>query len=182
MIQCDLFFSSRRRDTRFKCDWSSDVCSSDLEDIIRYNRASKVYQVDVGDYGRVTAANHEKNEITVNLTDGRELTYNPSRLSGVSVYKDAHREFAEGDRIQFRAPFTERRVANGELGTIARIKDEELTVALDSGREVSFEAKKFRHIDHGYAITSHSSQDTTRDRVQLNAYTRETKLLRNDHM
>src|SRR2546430_11685984 len=24
------FFSSRRRHTRFDCDWSSDVCSSDL--------------------------------------------------------------------------------------------------------------------------------------------------------
>src|SRR5260370_23097656 len=24
-----FFFSSRRRHTRFKCDWSSDVCSSD---------------------------------------------------------------------------------------------------------------------------------------------------------
>src|SRR2546430_5424868 len=27
-----FFFSSRRRHTRFDCDWSSDVCSSDLED------------------------------------------------------------------------------------------------------------------------------------------------------
>src|SRR5207237_3135214 len=27
-----FFFSSRRRHTRFKCDWSSDVCSSDLAD------------------------------------------------------------------------------------------------------------------------------------------------------
>src|SRR5207237_1644521 len=25
-----FFFSSRRRHTRFKCNWSSDVCSSDL--------------------------------------------------------------------------------------------------------------------------------------------------------
>src|SRR2546430_8060227 len=25
-----FFFSSRRRHTRFDCDWSSDVCSSDL--------------------------------------------------------------------------------------------------------------------------------------------------------
>src|SRR5205085_7851155 len=25
-----VFFSSRRRHTRFDCDWSSDVCSSDL--------------------------------------------------------------------------------------------------------------------------------------------------------
>src|SRR2546430_11564069 len=30
--QClaDFFFSSRRRHTIFDCDWSSDVCSSDL--------------------------------------------------------------------------------------------------------------------------------------------------------
>src|SRR2546427_4833498 len=27
-----FFFSSRRRHTRFDCDWSSDVCSSDLGD------------------------------------------------------------------------------------------------------------------------------------------------------
>src|SRR5436190_7604247 len=30
-----FFFSSRRRHTRSLCDWSSDVCSSDLEQIIR---------------------------------------------------------------------------------------------------------------------------------------------------
>src|SRR5256886_13730804 len=29
-VWCWLFFSSRRRHTRFDCDWSSDVCSSDL--------------------------------------------------------------------------------------------------------------------------------------------------------
>src|SRR2546427_9392217 len=37
MLLCYLyvlffFFSSRRRHTRFDCDWSSDVCSSDLRD------------------------------------------------------------------------------------------------------------------------------------------------------
>src|SRR5688572_31205669 len=37
-----FFFSSRRRHTRFDCDWSSDVCSSDLlepiEDASRVGR------------------------------------------------------------------------------------------------------------------------------------------------
>src|SRR2546430_11571898 len=28
--QCGIFVTSRRRHTRFDCDWSSDVCSSDL--------------------------------------------------------------------------------------------------------------------------------------------------------
>src|SRR5689334_24260263 len=33
LLRCDslvFFFSSRRRHTRWNCDWSSDVCSSDL--------------------------------------------------------------------------------------------------------------------------------------------------------
>src|SRR2546430_8997885 len=30
MVPYFFFFSSRRRHTRFDCDWSSDVCSSDL--------------------------------------------------------------------------------------------------------------------------------------------------------
>src|SRR5256886_9283141 len=30
LVTLFFFFSSRRRHTRFDCDWSSDVCSSDL--------------------------------------------------------------------------------------------------------------------------------------------------------
>src|SRR2546430_6855626 len=32
-----FFFSSRRRHTRFDCDWSSDVCSSDLKKTMHLN-------------------------------------------------------------------------------------------------------------------------------------------------
>src|SRR6267142_2533333 len=38
MCFCGLFFfffSSRRRHTRLTCDWSSDVCSSDLDELER---------------------------------------------------------------------------------------------------------------------------------------------------
>src|SRR5690606_41073543 len=34
-----VFFSSRRRHTRFSRDWSSDVCSSDLEPKYGYEQA-----------------------------------------------------------------------------------------------------------------------------------------------
>src|SRR5690242_21962578 len=33
MVYCAFFFSSRRRHTRLTCDWSSDVCSSDLVEL-----------------------------------------------------------------------------------------------------------------------------------------------------
>lgn len=152
------------------------------EDIIRYNRASKIYKVKVGEYATVTASNHEKNELTVRFANGRTLTYDPTRLSGVSVYNEAERSFAEGDRIQFRAPFAEKRIVNGELGSITKIESEHLHVALDSGREVSFDPQQSRHIDHGYAVTSHSSQGLTVDRVLINADTRESFRLLNDRM
>jgi conjugative relaxase-like TrwC/TraI family protein len=149
------------------------------EDVIRYNRASRVYGVKVGDYGRVTTTDHGQNTITVQMEDGREITYNPARLSGVSVYREAERAFSEGDRIQFRAPLAERRIANGELGTIEKIDGEKFTVALDGGKSVGFDAGKFRHLDHGYAVTSYSSQGQTVERVLVNADTRESELLLN---
>src|SRR2546427_5826965 len=41
VVGLDLFFfSSRRRHTRFDCDWSSDVCSSDLAQTARCARAA----------------------------------------------------------------------------------------------------------------------------------------------
>src|SRR2546430_11190749 len=38
-----FFFSSRRRHTRFDCDWSSDVCSSDLHSIFPTEREQEIY-------------------------------------------------------------------------------------------------------------------------------------------
>jgi ATP-dependent exoDNAse (exonuclease V) alpha subunit len=151
-------------------------------DIIRYNRASRVYKVNVGDYATVIATNHEKNEITVRFANGRTLTFDPTRFSGVSVYNQAERAFAERDRIQFRAPFTEKRIVNGELGSITKLEPDQIRVTLDSGREITFHPENFRHIDHGYAVTSHSSQGLTVDRVLVNADTQESVRLLNDRM
>src|SRR2546427_11207704 len=39
-----FFFSSRRRHTRFDCDWSSDVCSSDLFVRMDYGEAIAILE------------------------------------------------------------------------------------------------------------------------------------------
>jgi conjugative relaxase-like TrwC/TraI family protein len=152
------------------------------EDIVRYNTASKVYSVEAGAYGRVLDANHRYNTITVRLESGQEITYNPQRLSGVSVYKEAKRSFAEGDRIQFRAPFAEAEIKNSELGTITEIAEGKMTVALCKERVITFDPARFRHLDHGYAVTSYSAQGKTMDRVLVNAETTETDTLLNQRM
>src|SRR2546430_11436489 len=40
-----FFFSSRRRHTRFDCDWSSDVCSSDLPSYFPFTEPSVEFDV-----------------------------------------------------------------------------------------------------------------------------------------
>jgi conjugative relaxase-like TrwC/TraI family protein len=152
------------------------------EDIVRYNKGSKVLGIKKGDYGRLLSTTHADNELTVKLQDGREVTYNPKRLSGVSVYKEASRQFAVGDRIQFRAPFREANVKNTELGTITNIADGDFTILLSADRVITFNPERFSHLDHGYAVTSYSSQGKTMDRVLVNAETTETNLLVNQRM
>jgi conjugative relaxase-like TrwC/TraI family protein len=152
------------------------------EDVIRYNHTSKVYKTKPGDYAKVIETNHEKNEITVRFANGRKLIYDPKRLSGVSVYNEAERAFAEGDRVQIRAPNPAKRIVNGEFGTITKIEGERIRLTLDSKREVSLDLRQFRHLDHGYAVTSHSSQGLTFDRVLVNVDTRQSAQLVNDRM
>jgi conjugative relaxase-like TrwC/TraI family protein len=152
------------------------------EDVVRYNHGSNVLGINKGDYGRVLSVDHSANELTVQLQDGRSITYNPKRLSGVSVYKEATRLFAVGDRIQFRAPFGEAKVKNTELGTVINITQGKFSVMLSGDRIITFNPEEFPYVDHGYAVTSYSSQGKTMDRVLVNAETTETELLVNQRM
>jgi ATP-dependent exoDNAse (exonuclease V) alpha subunit len=111
------------------------------------------------------------------------VSYDPRRLQGVSVYREAERNFAEGDRIQFTAPSKELHVAGRELGTIVRLDERgEIAVRTDSGRVVEFQLKNHPHLDYGYAVTSHSSQGQTADRVLIHADTEESPHLVNSRM
>ena len=94
------------------------------------------------------------------------MSYDPRRLHGVALYREAERAFSRGDRVQFTAPNRERHIANPELGTVEKIEDSgNLQLRLDSGRTVAFNIKDNPHLDYGYAVTSHSSQGQTTDRV-----------------
>ncbi len=62
-------------------------------------------------------------------------------------------------------------VANRDLGTIQQIGENgKMTVRMDGGKDraVTFDPAEMRHFDHGYAVTSHSSQGLTSERVLVN--------------
>src|SRR3989475_7929667 len=61
-----FFFSSRRRHTRFDCDWSSDVCSSDLREHRRLETLS-------GEIGRIDSGVRSVERIVAELERKRQL-------------------------------------------------------------------------------------------------------------
>ena len=98
---------------------------------------------------------------------------NPSRLTtqsgsrALSPIGKSPRDFAEGDRIQFTATNRDLGVSNRDLGAIERIDGSQIAVRMDGEKQrtVTFDASQMRHFDHGYAVTSHSSQGLTSERV-----------------
>jgi ATP-dependent exoDNAse (exonuclease V) alpha subunit len=120
-----------------------DVAGSDrswarhyqVGDVIRYTRGSRALGLPAGTYDRVAQVHADQNQLTVRLNDGKKVTYDPQRLSGVTIYRERERAFSVGDRIQFTAPNRPRHLANRELGTIERMDARgHLQIRLDSGR------------------------------------------------
>ena len=139
--------------------------SYDPGDIVQYTKSNKAYEVAAREYARVVETNDAENTVTVERANGERLTYDPRRIQS-TVYREADREFAEGDRVQLTAAYHAQKLVNRELGTIAQIdEDGNLTLHMDSGREVAFNARQHPHLDHGYCMTSHSAQGQTSDRV-----------------
>ena len=128
-------------------------------DVLRYSRGSKETGIDKGEYAQVKSVDASNNRLTVQLQDGTQRTYDPRRQQGVSVYREQERAFSAGDRVQFTAPAQDLKVANRELGTVTSIgEDGRLSLRMDGGREIELDPRQHPHLDHGYAVTSHSAR------------------------
>ena len=144
----------------------------DVGDVLRYSRASKETGIGKGEYAQVKSIDAPNNRLTVERQDGTKRTYDPRRQQGVCVFREELRRFSVGDRIQFTAPVTELKIANRELGTIESTgHDERLCLKMDDGRAVELDPRRHPHLDHGYAMTSYSSQGQTADRVLIHVDT-----------
>jgi ATP-dependent exoDNAse (exonuclease V) alpha subunit len=144
----------------------------EINDVIRFARGSKTIGIEAAAYATVVAINPAANHLTVEKANQQLATYDPRRLTGVTVYREMERELSVGDRIQFTAPDKALGVANRDMAAVEAIHpDGRLSARLDNNRRIEFSAIEHRHFDHGYAITSHSSQGLTAERVLVHADT-----------
>ena len=149
--------------------WASHY---EIDDVVRYTRGSKAIGIEATAYASVVAIDPAANLLMVEKANHELATYDPRRLTGVSVYRETERELSVGDRIQFTAPDKSLGVANRDMGAIEAIHpDGRLCVRLDNNRQIEFSPNEHRHLDHGYAVTSHSCQGLTAERVLVHADT-----------
>jgi conjugative relaxase-like TrwC/TraI family protein len=153
-------------------------------DVLQYSTGSKAEGIERGSFATVQSVNARANTLTVSLEGGSTLTYDPRRLKGVNVFREVEREFAAGERVQFTAPNKDLGVANRDLGTVVSLEDGQMTLRMDgkSARTVRFDTAEFRQFDHGYAVTSHSSQGLTAGRVLAHIDTDSSQSLINNRL
>jgi conjugative relaxase-like TrwC/TraI family protein len=160
---------SRQELTGADRQWAAQY---EVGDTVRYSRGSRAIGMGPREYATAVGVDEVQNRLTVEKFDGEQVSYDPRRVHGVSVYKEEIRDFSKGDRVQFTAPYGEEHISNRELGNVEKIDaDGNLQIRLDSGRNVQFNIRTHRHLDYGYAVTSHSSQGLTADCVLVHVDT-----------
>ena len=86
---------------------------------------------------RVCRTDRENNTVTVKRHGGEELSYDPRRLQGVTVYREASARSRGRPRANDRA-ISRAELANRELGTVERIDgDGNLKLRMDSAARSS---------------------------------------------
>jgi len=158
-------FTNRQELTGADRQWAARY---EIGHVVRYSRGSQEIGLQQREYATVAAVDLGNNRVTVRRQDGELVTYDPKRLQGVNVYRREQRDLAAGDRIQFTTPLRQQSIANRQAGQVEKIDSEgNLRVRLDSGRTVEFNLRQHPHLDYGYAMTSHSSQGQTAERVLI---------------
>jgi conjugative relaxase-like TrwC/TraI family protein len=159
----------RQEMTGAERSWASRY---EINDVIRFVRGSKSVGIKAGEYGTAAGIDSTSNMLAVEKSTGELVNYDPRRLVGVNVYREVVHEFSAGDRIQFTAPDKLLGVANRDHAIIESIAPGgRISARLDNNRSVNFDPVEYRHFDHGYAVTSHSAQGLTSERVLVNADT-----------
>jgi hypothetical protein len=65
----------------------------EVGDVLHYQRGSTAIGIEPRSYARVVSTDPKANLLTVEKPDGQQVTYDPSRLRGISAYREIEREF-----------------------------------------------------------------------------------------
>jgi conjugative relaxase-like TrwC/TraI family protein len=149
-----------------------------IGDIIRFARNYVNLGIGNSDYAKITAVDADANRITVEMSDGRPVAFNPRSHAKTEVFEQAVRTLQVGDRIRFTRNDHDQSRTNGQILTIERIEDHRIYArdAEENHQTLNTQLACDRHIEHAYCATTYAAQGQTSDRVFIHMESFRTNL------
>jgi ATP-dependent exoDNAse (exonuclease V) alpha subunit len=126
-------------------------------------------------YAVVEGVDRRGNSLVLRTAANTRVEVFPARWdkTDAEVFTSEYRTLATGDRVQFRRPDHRHDIANGEFATIVDIDNGGARFHFDgeSPRDIELTFADMKHLDHGYASTSHSAQGATVEKCIMHADT-----------
>lgn len=141
-------------------------------DIVEARKAYPSLGLERGDQARVVDAGAGR--VTLERADGEQVQWRPALQPHLGAYTPQQRELAPGDAVRLTANDHACGIVNGERATVLAVDAERQTITLRKadGAEISLDASRPLHLDHGYCSTVHAAQGQTAERVLFEADTK----------
>ena len=112
----------------------------------------------------MATTNNIVNQINLNIQNELKLR---GQLGDNHIHING-KDFYEKDRFMFLGNSRELDIKNSNVGTIERIKGNELQIVLDGqdGRTINFNTQNYKNFDLGYSLTVHKAQGVSVDKVE----------------
>ena len=152
-----------------------DARTYQVGDYVRFGRAYRTLGVEKGEYVKVTGVQPDKNQVVLETSAGRTITWQPEKHTKVELFSQEFRELKEGDIIRWTRNDRKEGRRNGELARVVALEAEKglATVQAADGQHQTLDLTRQKHWEHGYASTIYSAQGKTAGQVVIHLDTRQ---------
>lgn len=138
------------------------------DQVIVFEAAKRGGEFEPGEQYVVADVDTVKNLVTVVAPDGKTITFDPATQRNFSAYEEEVIPLSRGDWVRITRNNNRLGIANGERYKVESVTPKEIVlqggIVLPRGRRL--------HLQYGYAMTVHSAQGLTMDRVLMDVNTR----------
>lgn len=142
-------------------------------DGVEFGMTNKNLDIKAGERGQITGKDTVANTLNVRLESGREVQFDPKEARGLDTYERRQIEVAQGDKIRFSKNDQATGRTNGEIGHVRELNGHEAKVEFRGADGKNYtdtvDMSRVKHMDHGYAMTVHSSQGKTVSQENVSA-------------
>ncbi len=138
-----------------------------VDQVVVFESAKRGGQFERGEQYVISVIDTVKNVLTVVGPDKQTITFDPSEMRNFSAYSQQKITLSPGDWIRVTRNNNRLGIANGERYKVEAVTAN--TIRLQGGIELPRDRRL--HMQYGYAMTIHSAQGLTMDRVIMDVNT-----------